>query len=174
MRTPAHHLSKRFGCATARFHLAGRGELVDAVVGKEKIVRRNLVPAARGSRRLALGCVCLLRSGGWGSHPGLPCGSLRVGACGGSAARGSQLRGGANRSYRMARVAGSGGCPAGRPCRVWRSQVKEHLDRSTCGRDGSGAGILGNILGPGKVRTLALVGRHTNVTGTAHCLPLLL
>lgn len=32
-----------------------------------------------------------------------------MGACGGSAARGSQLRGGANRSCRMARVAGPGG-----------------------------------------------------------------
>ncbi len=35
--------------------------------------------------------------------------SVLMGACGGSAARGSQLRGGANRSCRMARVAGPGG-----------------------------------------------------------------
>jgi hypothetical protein len=85
---------------------------------RKKIVWRNLVPAAR-SRRLALGSVCLLRSGGQDQSPGLPCGSLRVGAYGG----------------------------------VWRLS----LDRSACGQDGSGAGILGNILGPNRDMPLSTV-----------------
>ncbi len=76
MKTAEHHLSKRFGCATARFHLARPGELVDATLGKYEIRTADSRPAARGSRRLAHGCVCLLRSGGWDLVPGLPCGSL--------------------------------------------------------------------------------------------------
>ena len=79
MRTPAHHLSKRFGCATARFHLAGRGELVGVILGKYEIRAADSRPAARGSRRLAHGCVCLLRSGGWDFGPGLPCGFALLG-----------------------------------------------------------------------------------------------
>ena len=64
------------GCATARFHLAGRGELVGATLGKYEIRAVDSRPAARGSRRLAHSCVCLLRSGGRDLVPGLPCGSF--------------------------------------------------------------------------------------------------
>ena len=53
-------------------------------------------------------------------------------------------------------------CPAGRSI------------RSANAKDGSGAGILGNILGPRKVRTLEQVGGHTNVTGADTFIPLLL
>lgn len=75
MKTTEHHLSKRFGCATVRFHLAGRGESVGATLGKKEIRAADSRPAARGSRQLAHGCVGLPRSGGWDLVPGLPCGS---------------------------------------------------------------------------------------------------
>lgn len=117
------------GCATARFHLAGRGELLGATLGKYEIRAVDSRPAARGSRRLAHSCVCLLRSGGRDLVPGLPCGSLRVGAYGG----------------------------------VWRLS----LDRSACGQDGSGAGILGNILGPNRGMPLSTVGEGVR-TRQAH------
>lgn len=64
------------------------------------------------------------------------------------------------------RAAGAGtwcpACPAGLS------------DRSTNATDGSRAGILANILGPGKVRRLGQVEWLPNVTGTADFPPLLL
>ena len=121
---------------------------------------------------------------GWGPDSGLPpvgfynrsshAGSVLMGACPAVChPRSPYCEIGSCPSARFARVAGPGGRHM---CGRAGSGVsaKESLDRSACGRDGSGAGILGNILGPGKVRTLARVGRHTNVTGADTFIPLLL